>query len=77
MRRIALTLESLRRERRTEIPRLAGTHGCRNVSVFGLLATGGSKPGSEIDFLVGLDRDRGLLDPAAFFRTSMISWVST
>ncbi len=56
------TLESLRRERRSEILRLAAIHGCHNVRVFGSVATGQSGPGSDIDFLVDLEQDRGLLD---------------
>ncbi len=56
------TLESLRRERRSEILRLAAIHGCHHVRVFGSVATGQSRPGSDIYFLVDLDRDRGLLD---------------
>jgi predicted nucleotidyltransferase len=57
-----LTLDELRREKKAEILRLAGTHGCRNVRVFGSVATGESKPGSDVDFLVDLDKGRGLLD---------------
>ena len=56
------TLESLRRERRSEILRLAAIHGCHNVRVFGSVATGQNRPGSDIDFLVDLEQDRGLLD---------------
>ena len=57
-----LTLDELRREKKAEILRLAGMHGCRNVRVFGSVATGESKPGSDVDFLVDLDHGRGLLD---------------
>jgi predicted nucleotidyltransferase len=57
-----LNLDTLRREKRAEILRLAESHGCRNIRVFGSVATGESGPGSDIDFLVDLDRDRGLLD---------------
>ncbi len=56
------TLESLRRERRSEILRLAAIYGCHNVRVFGSVATGRNRPGSDIDFLVDLEQDRGLLD---------------
>ena len=37
-------------------------HGCRNIRVFGSVATGENKPGSDVDFLVDLDAGRDLLD---------------
>jgi uncharacterized protein len=57
-----LTLNTLRRKKKSEILRLAETHGCRNVRVFGSVATGENKPESDVDFLVDLDEGRGLLD---------------
>jgi len=57
-----LTLDTLRQEKRTEILRIAEMHGCRNIRVFGSVATGKSRPGSDVDFLVDLDSGRGLLD---------------
>ena len=57
-----VTLEILQREKKAEILRLAGTHGCRNVRVFGSVATGENDLNSDVDFLVDLDRGRGLLD---------------
>ena len=42
--KIMVTLDTLRRERRAEILRLAGMHGCRNVRVFGSVATGENTP---------------------------------
>jgi uncharacterized protein len=57
-----ITLDTLRRERKAEILRLAETHGCHNVRVFGSVATGESRPESDVDFLVDLDQGRGLLD---------------
>ena len=59
---MAMTLDTLRVERRAEILRLAELHGCRNVRVFGSVALGENKPGSDIDFLVDLENGRGLLD---------------
>jgi predicted nucleotidyltransferase len=55
-------LDTLQREKRSEILRLAELHGCRNVRVFGSVATGESNPGSDVDFLVELEKGRGLLD---------------
>jgi len=57
-----VTLDELRREKKAEILRLATVHGCRNVRVFGSVATGESRPGSDVDFLVDLDSGHGLLD---------------
>ncbi len=57
-----LTLDTLRREKRAEILHRAAVHGCRNVRVFGSVATGESRPDSDFDFLVDLDQGRGLLD---------------
>ena len=57
-----MTLDSLRRERKAEILRLAEQHGARNVRVFGSLARGEFREDSDIDFLVDLEKGRGLLD---------------
>jgi hypothetical protein len=38
--RTVVTLESLRRDKKAEILRLAEMHGCRNVRIFGSVATG-------------------------------------
>src|ERR1035438_10421684 len=59
---IVMTLDTLRAEKRAEILRLAELHGCRNVRVFGSVASGENKPGSDVDFLVDLENGRGLLD---------------
>jgi uncharacterized protein len=56
------TLDDLRREKRAEILRLAELHGCRNVRVFGSVATGGNCAASDVDFLVDLDEGRNLFD---------------
>jgi hypothetical protein len=54
--------DQLRLEKRAEILRLAELHGCRNVRVFGSVASGENQPGSDVDFLVDLEKGRGLLD---------------
>ena len=51
-----MTLDELRR-RRTEIQRIAESHGARNVRVFGSVARGDAVPGSDVDFLVDFDPD--------------------
>jgi len=53
-----ISLETLRREKKAEILRLASRHGCRNVRVFGSVATGESRLSSDVDFLVDLDEGR-------------------
>lgn len=52
-----LTLEDLRRHRE-EILRIAAAHGARNVRVFGSVARGEARAGSDIDFLVDIETDR-------------------
>lgn len=64
--RAMVTLNTLRHEKRSEILRLAGVHGCRNVRVFGSVATGESRPDSDVDFLVDLESGRTLFDLAGF-----------
>jgi uncharacterized protein len=61
-----LTLDTLRREKRPEILRLAELHGCRNVRVFGSVATGRNMPASDVDFLVDLDSGRNVFDLGGF-----------
>ena len=61
-----LTLDTLRREKKVEILRLAGMHGCRNVRVFGSVATGENRPDSDVDILVDLDSGRTIFDLAGF-----------
>lgn len=56
-----MRLEELR-NRRAEILRLAAVHGASNVRVFGSVARGEAREGSDVDFLVDLGRSRSLLD---------------
>lgn len=55
------SLADLRR-RRDEILSIAARHGARNVRVFGSVARGESRPGSDLDLLVELDDGRSALD---------------
>jgi predicted nucleotidyltransferase len=57
-----LTLDTLRREKKAEILRLAQTRGGRNVRVFGSVARGDNGENSDVDFLVEFEMGRTLLD---------------
>jgi uncharacterized protein len=57
-----MTLEELRRSKREEILRIARNYGAHNIRVFGSLARGEQRAGSDIDFLVDLDPERTLMD---------------
>jgi hypothetical protein len=59
-----MTLDTLRTEKKSEIIRLAEMRGCRNVRVFGSVATGENRPDSDVDFLVDLEPGRNLFDLA-------------
>jgi len=47
---------------KTEIYRLAERRGARNVRIFGSVVRGEDDLASDVDFLVDLEPDRGLLD---------------
>ncbi len=51
--------------KRQEILKLAKQHGADNVRVFGSVARGETKPGSDVDFLVNLEDGRSLIDHIA------------
>ena len=50
------------KQKREEILRIAHGHGARNVRVFGSVARGEAKPGSDVDVLVEMKPGRSLLD---------------
>jgi hypothetical protein len=50
------------RRRRSEILGVARSRGASRVRVFGSVARGGATETSDIDFVVDLDTERGLLD---------------
>ena len=47
---------------RPEILRLAQEHGAHNVRIFGSVARGEARQGSDVDFLVDMEEGRSLLD---------------
>jgi uncharacterized protein len=49
-------------ELRTEIIRIAKTHGAVNLRVFGSVARGDAGPDSDVDLLVEMEEDRSFLD---------------
>lgn len=51
-------------ERRTEILSAAARHGASNLRVYGSVARGEARPGSDIDVLVDMEDGRSLLDLA-------------
>jgi uncharacterized protein len=61
-----ITLDTLRQEKGADIRRLAEAHGCRNVRVFGSVATSENRPDSDVDFLVDMAPGRTLFDLARF-----------
>lgn len=60
-----MSIPQLLRSKRAGILRIAARHGARKVRVFGSVARGEARRGSDIDFLVEMDEDRSLLDHAA------------
>lgn len=61
-----VTLDTLRREKRTEIVRLGEKYGARNIRVFGSIVRGDNRAESDVDLLVDMDQDRTLFDLAGF-----------
>jgi len=47
-----MTIETLVRQKRDEIQRIAAKHGAQNVRVFGSVARGEAGPDSDIDLLI-------------------------
>lgn len=48
--------------RKNEILKIASQHGASNIRIFGSVARGDAEPGSDIDLLVDLERQRTALD---------------
>jgi uncharacterized protein len=60
-----MSIRELLQSKREKILQIAARHGARKVRVFGSVARGEARRGSDIDFLVEMDEDRSLLDHAA------------
>ena len=57
-----MSIDQLLKARREEILLIAAKHGARNVRIFGSVARGEARPGSDVDFLVELEKGRSLFD---------------
>ena len=60
-----MAIQTLLREKREEILRIAARHGARRVRLFGSVARGDADPQSDVDVLVDFERGRSLFDHAA------------
>ena len=60
-----MSIRQLLRSKRTEILQIAARHGARKVRIFGSVARGENRRGSDVDFLVDMEEGRSLLDHAA------------
>ncbi len=58
-------LENLLLPKRQDILNVAHAHGARNVRVFGSVARGTDSPNSDIDLLVEMAAERGLIERVA------------
>lgn len=60
-----MSIRQLLQSKRGQILQIAARHGARKVRVFGSVARGTARRGSDIDFLVEMEEGRSLLDNAA------------
>jgi len=60
-----VSIRQLLQSKRSQILQIAARHGARKVRVFGSVARGTARRGSDIDFLVDMEEGRSLLDHAA------------
>ena len=60
-----MSIRQLLRAKRKQILEIAARHGARKVRVFGSVARGTARRGSDVDFLVDMDEGRSLLDHSA------------
>ncbi len=63
-----MNANQLLQSNRQEILEIARRHGATNIRVFGSVARGDARAGSDIDFLVNLEANRSLLDLARLLR---------
>jgi predicted nucleotidyltransferase len=63
-RRRGMRLRAILQSKRDEILRIAAKHGAYNVRIFGSVVRGEDNETSDVDFLVGMEPGRSLLDLA-------------
>ena len=66
--RTTVSVNTLLKEKRKEILRIASKYCAHHVRVFGSVARGESDPGSDLDLLVRFERGVTLFDQAALIR---------
>ncbi len=57
-----MKLKEKLRIKRKKILEIASKYGAKDVRVFGSVARGDEKPGSDVDFLIDMEPGRSLLD---------------
>ena len=57
-----MNISQLLQSKRSEILQIAALHGAQEVRIFGSVARGDARQDSDIDFLVGMEGGRSLLD---------------
>lgn len=60
-----MSIRELLQSKREKILQIAAHHGAHKVRVFGSVARGTARRGSDVDFLVEMEEGRSLLDHAA------------
>ena len=60
-----MNIRELLQSKRKKILQIAARHGAHKVRVFGSVARGTARRGSDVDFLVEMEEGRSLLDHAA------------
>ena len=60
-----MSIHELLQSKRKKILQIAARHGAHKVRVFGSVARGTARRGSDVDFLVEMEEGRSLLDHAA------------
>jgi predicted nucleotidyltransferase len=60
-----MSIRELIQSKRKKIIQIAARHGAHKVRVFGSVARGTARRGSDVDFLVEMEEGRSLLDHAA------------
>lgn len=63
-----MTLKEIKQKKRV-ILKLAELHGVKSVKIFGSVAKGYAGKGSDIDFLIEMEKDKTLLDRLAFMQS--------